>query len=281
MESAAVFKEVDKNDIEAVQMFILHQLYDILQTKSMERGSVYDDKYNSIFFGLFSSMREKFEFTVGDRKKIDIIINHVKDVVNPIGNYSHFDVSKNHVKKLIKSWDTMLVSTPAGSFFGDISQNSSSELNTRNIEELRRALIAKVEAYFEPYEAKDKEQDFDENKVTLACVDGKYNGSIECLLCESHEVKVNYKPNGRSGSWLFSNLLRHIKRSHSALCRSSSAISKIKRSANPSDDIAEETVKHKKGDKTQHDSYESDSHSAITSTTKYSQNEQFNFENQD
>lgn len=266
LESAAVFKEVDKNDIEAVQMFIRNQLYEILQTKSMERSLVYDEKHNSLFYGIFSSMREKFEFTVGDHKKLDIIINHVKEVVNRIGDYSHFDVTKNHVKKLIKSWDTMLVSTPAGLFFGDISQNSSSSLSKRNIEELRRVLIAKVKAHFESYQAKDKKE-FDENRVTLVCVDGKYNGSIECLLCESHDVVVNYKPNGRSGSWLLSNLFRHIKKNHSALCYSSNAMVRVKRSASPSADMVKEMGKSKKPDETHQVSYESDSYAVITNTS--------------
>lgn len=265
LESAAVFKEVEKKDIEAVEMFIRHQLYDILQSKSTERGSVYDDTYNSIFFGLFSSMREKFEFTVGDRKKLDIIINHVKDVVNLAGNYSHFDLTKKRVKKLIESWDIMLVTTSAGLFFGDISQNSSSQLNTRNFEELKRVLIGKVKEYFESYEAKDKKQNFNENGVTVACVNGKYNGRIECLLCERHELVVNYKLNGRSGSWLFSNLFKHVKKHHAALYRSSSAKIKTKRSASPSDDV-KQINKHENPDENQHDSYENDSHSLITNT---------------
>lgn len=89
LDSAAVFESVNESDIEDVKIFIRDRLYDIVQSKSTEKGSIYDDKHNSKFFGLFSSMRNQFQFTIGDIKKLKLIKKHVEEVVKSDGNYSH------------------------------------------------------------------------------------------------------------------------------------------------------------------------------------------------
>lgn len=151
LDSAAVFGSVKESDIEEVQNFISDQLYEILQSKSKENGSIYDDKHNSKFFGLFSSMRDKFKFTVGDIKKIKLMKKHVEDTLTSGRDYSHFSIKNKEMKTLLKSWETKLTSTPLGLFFSEVSENSSSVSNSRNINDLKDSLVAKAKITFESY----------------------------------------------------------------------------------------------------------------------------------
>lgn len=216
LDSAAVFKSLEKDDIENVQRFIREELYTILQEKSKENNSAYDDKHNSIFFGLYSAMHERFQFTIGDKKKLNVTIEHVKQTVGSEENYSHFDVTNKRVKGFMKSWNKTFASTPAGEFFGDISINATSVSNKRNVDDLKQILFTKAKTHLESYEKLERTREFEESSITVTVEGDKYKGTVRCLFCEDDPVCVSYQVYGKSGSWSLSNLIRHMKIHHSA-----------------------------------------------------------------
>lgn len=251
LDSAAVFESVDECDIEDVQNFIRDRLYEILQSKSVENDSIYDDKHNSKFFGLFSSMRNKFQFTIGDKKKLKLIKKRVEETVKIDGNYTHFDMNNKKVKALTRSWETKLTPTPAGLFFSEVSDNnnSSSDSNTRNINDLKESLVAKAKTKFESYKTLKKIRDFDDKSILVTTESGKYKGTLNCLFCED-TIGVNYQIYENSGSWLFSNLHRHMNSYHLSTS-SANASRKLKRLAQIPSAAANKQVKHQKFDETQ------------------------------
>lgn len=252
LDSAAVFESVDESDIEDVQNFIRDRLYEILlQSKSVENDSIYDDKHNSKFFGLFSSMRTKFQFTIGGKKKLKLIRKRVEETVKIDGNYMHFDTNNKKVKALTKSWETILTPTPAGLFFSEVSDNnnSSSVSNTRNINDLKESLVAKAKTKFESYKTLKTSRDFDEKSILVTTESGKYKGTLNCLFCEDI-IGVNYQIYENSGSWLFSNLHRHMNSYHLST-NTVNASRKLKRLAQIPSAAAHKQVKRQKFDETQ------------------------------
>lgn len=213
LDSAACFETVDENDIKGVRNFICDQLYNILQEKSKENNLNYDSKYNSEFFGLFSSSHEKFEFSIGDIKKLNVIIKHVQKIVQSEGDYSHFDVANRNVKHLIKSWQKMLIQTPAGLFFGDDVAVSVQKLPS--VDEIKSVLIARAKDHFNSYQTLKQRHEFSEASVNVTKgSDGKFKGEINCIFCEHHPVAVSYLENGKSVGWSLSNLFRHFRTAH-------------------------------------------------------------------
>lgn len=140
---------------------------------------------------------------------------HVEDTIKSTGDYSHFGIKNKVVKTFIKSWKTKLTSTPVGLlFFNEISDNVSSvSTNSRNINDLKDSLVAKAKTKFNSYKTLKKNRDFDEKSIFVTTEGCKYKGILSCLFCED-TVGVNYQIYENSGSWLFSNLYRHIKLYH-------------------------------------------------------------------
>lgn len=228
VDSASVFQTLDQNDIETVQTFIRSELYEVLKSKYEEKGLVYDEKYNSNFFGMFSSMREKFQFMVGDVKKLNAIVGYVQNTLRE-NSISYFGLTNKKIKKMLCSWSNELVQTPAGLFYSDEqigSCNTNFLKGTQNPVDLKLNLLARSKTMFDSFKKQfpDMEsfRDITEECITVNIEDdGKFKGVVNCIFCHEDKptlnVKVTYQMNDKAGSWILSNLSKHINKHHTLI----------------------------------------------------------------
>lgn len=227
VDSASVFQTLDQNDIETVQTFIRTELYDVLKSKSTEKNSIYDDKYNPNFFGMFSSMRDKFQFMVGDTKKLNAIVDYVQKTLRE-SSIDYFDLTNKKMKKMLSSWSNELFQTPAGLFYSDeqiVTCDTNSSKGIRNSIDLEQNLLARSKTMFDTFKVQfpnlESFRDITEKCITVNIEDdGKCKGVVSCIFCHEDQptvnVRVSYQNNDKAGSWILSNLSKHISKHHTS-----------------------------------------------------------------
>lgn len=76
--SLAVFKQIDKTDIDCVEQFVRDDLSAMWDTKTVELP--YGNELNDAFGPFYAFDPSKFKFLPGDRKLIENLVAHVNDI---------------------------------------------------------------------------------------------------------------------------------------------------------------------------------------------------------
>lgn len=220
-DSAAVFKTVTEDDIKYVEQFIRNELHEMLVAKFRENDAEYDDTCNTMFYGNYSSIRQKFEFSRGDVRVVTISVDHVKSKVcdenGDIVNLDHF----KGTKRSLFGWQKKLFDTPGGLFFPADIVSKIQKAIPKNYDNYKTALLAKCKQVFEGAEYKSLKiaRESDEDNIAAVEIDdnGSVKGTVNCIFCESEDqgkVKLYFQPTTKFGFWVPSNLTKHIAIHH-------------------------------------------------------------------
>lgn len=92
---------ITEDDVNYIEDFVRNRLHLILESKSKESGLENNTKHNSTFYGNYSSLKNEFEFTRGDRRNVTMLADHIKGIVcaKEKPDYSYFTASNRSLKK--------------------------------------------------------------------------------------------------------------------------------------------------------------------------------------
>lgn len=119
-------------DIQGIEKFVREELLDLFQEKCRANNFEFNNADKVHFFGLFESNTKNFRFLSGDRKLIEMIVQHANKVYqqdNP-NNINSFDIPSNYK---VASKDTHFF--PFGLYFGKSSaRNKPITTNSESVE---------------------------------------------------------------------------------------------------------------------------------------------------
>lgn len=219
--NAPVVGSLVSDDFDYLQNFIRNDLHEILVSKYDEKSLGFDNHYNSCFYGIYSSLRSKFSFTRGDLKILQLVVENVANKLREEECSDieyHYSVKNKQIKKSVDSWQSNLVETPIGMFYGDKNDGETGKLQVLNAEDLETNLAARCKKIVDFFSNLKKIREFDKSCVSIHYNNGTYKGTVTCPFCEMLSrvvhVKVSYQMCGKSGSWVCSNLAKHINHHH-------------------------------------------------------------------
>lgn len=190
-------------------------------SKYDEKSLSFDNQYNSCFYGIYSSLRSKFSFTRGDLKILQLVVENVANKLKEEECFDiehHYSVKNKQIKKSVDSWQSCLVETPIGMFYGDTNYGETDKLQVFNVEDLETSLVARCKKIIDSFSNLKKIREFDKSCVSIHNNNGIYKGTVTCPFCETLSrvvhTKVSYQMCGKSGSWVCSNLAKHINHHH-------------------------------------------------------------------
>lgn len=209
------------DDFDYVQNFIRSELHEILVSKYDEKKLAFDNQYNPCFYGIYSSLRSKFSFTRGDLKIMQLVVanvaNKLEDEESTDIEY-HYSYKNKQIKSSLLAWQSCLVETPIGLFYGESSGSKIFQPLVRNEEKLKANLAARCRNMFSFYSNLKKIREFEDSFVSVHSNGGTYRGTVTCPFCPPLSpvvcTRVTYQMNGESGSWIISNLAKHIRHHH-------------------------------------------------------------------
>lgn len=216
-----VLGSLDSDDFDYLQNFIRSELHEILVSKYDEKKLPFDNQYNPCFYGIYSSLRNKFSFTRGDMKILQLVVanvaNKLEDEICTDIEY-HYSFKNKRIKNSLLAWQNCLVETPIGLFYGEKIDSKIDQPLLRNEEKLKANLAARCRKIFSFYPNLKKVREFEDSFVYVYSISGTYKGTVTCPFCQPLSpvvsTRVTYQVNGESGSWISSNLTKHINHHH-------------------------------------------------------------------
>lgn len=204
-----VFKTIDSDDIAYVENYVRNDLRELI-----EMNENFDPEHKVFVFGKYASHPENFSFNRGEKKLINALVEHVKQVVDSDGFAMFNPKNKTKVKSTLNAY---LCDTGIGSIFG--RQNSISLANKKpeDADEMLKKLISKGKHLFDSFKL-ERCAVFSDNLFELKRDEGKIGASIRCIFCDDNAVnnvvKVNRAHSNTGDFWVMSNLKSHILRFH-------------------------------------------------------------------
>lgn len=216
-----VLGSLDSDDFDYLQNFIRSELHEILVSKYDEKKLPFDNQYNPCFYGIYSSLRNKFSFTRGDMKILQLVVANVANKLEDdlcIDIEYHYSFKNKRIKNSLLAWQNCLVETPIGLFYGEKIDSKIDQPLLRNEEKLKANLAARCRKIFSFYPNLKKVREFEDSFVYVYSISGTYKGTVTCPFCQPLSpvvsTRVTYQVNGESGSWISSNLTKHINHHH-------------------------------------------------------------------
>lgn len=219
--NAPIVGSLVSDDFDYLQNFIRNDLHEILVSKFEEKNLSFDSQYNSCFYGIYSALRSKFSFTRGDLKILQLVVENVANKLKE-EEYTdieyHYSFKNKQKRKILDSWQSYLVETPIGMIYGEKGDSNTDLLQVRDAENLKSNLAVRCTKICDSFPDLKKTREFDETFVSVHYTDGTYKGTVTCPFCQTLSrvacTKVTYKIHGKSGSWICSNLVKHINHHH-------------------------------------------------------------------
>lgn len=135
----------------------------------------YDSKFNSCFYGIYSSLQNQFSFTHGELKILDLItkgvIKQIKDKTN-IDIEAHYSCDSKQNVTLLKSWQNRLCTMPIGMFYPAQTSGCCDLPKKRNIDEIKIDLVRRCKKIFDSYENLKKNHEFNETLIFVHSENG-------------------------------------------------------------------------------------------------------------
>lgn len=229
-DNAATFETIGDEEIKYVEEYTQNEIPKLILL-NQDETDLFTQQQQKIFFGMFASDPKKFEYTLGNKKFIKLIVKSVKDAISNTENRKDGLALFN--KKTKTSWWKDLCRTPLGLFYGDVTLglNSISSTNGRkkkkigngtiDVHELKNNLFNKTNEILKKYKSIKLKplRDFTEDSVTVEILNGvSVKGEISCNFCDANSlvknVKLFYQKTNISGYWVTSNLKKHFSNHH-------------------------------------------------------------------
>lgn len=227
--NAITFKDVTKENIDAVENFVREKMPQILEQHSLPSNEMVH------FFGnLYASMPTQFEFLGGDRILINHLIERVKNLVGSTGNLTKGLALFADKKTKISGKE--MFSTPLGFFFGTSSNNGNLKggVNAENApntnmcttkavldvspsHELKDALFRNINKLISKHLQANSHLrvEFDKDMVCVKTNGTKIYGDVTCGFCKSMNNETNTFRIAHSKYWINSNFKKHLQTVHS------------------------------------------------------------------
>lgn len=242
MASAYQFRTITNDELNEVQEFVRRDLLGLLEQKAAALGRELSYDEREAFFGLYASSPLKFSF-LGERKMIVQMANYVREKiieeekkahiskidVNAPNQNEEFDINNaglayflpedSNPRKKRKVITCGTVRTPLGTIFGDRDIQNLRVISTTksNIKytTLRDSLFKSAKDLFDTQLQLHELVQHQELSLEMIEVDFKsvddVKATVECIFCQK-KSKVFFRTSerGLSGSWVLSNLKKHI-----------------------------------------------------------------------
>lgn len=165
-----------------------------------------DEKQMTEIFGQkYAACPEKFQFLPGEIKLLNVLANHVKNLVD--GNGENMGLAQfNDKKKKNKKKNLMLTRIAKSRSQKPTAQRTNQRQSTKQL--FNRLLIC-LNSYG---------IDVDDWTEHLVEVDSSgSHGSVKCVLCDENQKpkRVFFQDGIRSSFWVFSNFNKHLEKVHS------------------------------------------------------------------
>lgn len=210
-----MFERINEADICAVETFVREDLLDIISTKaenSADEAVVEHQQLIDNFGELYTLNPSKFRFQPGDKKFIQLVIDHIRSEILKKGRkraLRHFGYTTEPQKKIKLTIDESLKE--------DNDTFSDSALKTK----LFNQILQKLKVFSVPESILNF---FNETFIIVNISENNtITGDVTCVVCHAQNKRsTKIKPKKvycrtKSGikSWIISNFETHLKRAHS------------------------------------------------------------------
>lgn len=215
---ALVFKDLTNEDIEQVETFVRNDFPKLLNAALEEHETVYTTTQKTSFFGPYAAAPEMFRFSPGDTKLLLNMVRHVKRVVDQpeendglehFTNVSALDKKQaNHEKQLCRS--------VLGLVFGQ--REAQLDHKALVVVQPQQSLFVKAQEIFSKYANNEivQQRNLSVNMIQIQKEADKTKAKITCTFCKEGDlgaiVSITLRP---PGTWIMSNLEKHLKKKHS------------------------------------------------------------------
>lgn len=215
--NAILFERISEHDICAVENFVREELLDIIKSNSEVTAGADDvlleDQLLKDNFGeLYMLNPSKFRFQAGDRKFIQLVIDHIRLEIKKKGRkraLHHFGYKIDQPKKAKLTINKIVEGSDCTDLFD--------MLKTKLFDQV----LQKLKAHYVPESILNI---FDKSFVKVDISENNdITGDVTCIVCYAQsEDPESIKPKSvfcrsKSGikSWIISNFDKHLKRAHS------------------------------------------------------------------
>lgn len=250
--NALTFKDIDDEDIEAVEHFVKTQTFKILSNKILSSDSTSADcdvlveceQMINYFGEVYKEAPKHFKFLAGDRKLIKRLVEYVKQAVDGNG--------VNTGLKLFKPKQN--ASKQAKTAVARKTKNTivSNDCDASNLDEqlphLKLDLFTRVMEWLNDHKADQQIpiSSISPDIISVTVENGQIFGYIRCVLCQNKPnggkgkpKKIAYRFDKGSQYWISSNFITHLRSAHGLSAEKK--ITKKKRQADITTKTADES----------------------------------------
>lgn len=207
---ALVFKNLTDADIAIIEKFMRERALEeaaITLSKSLDENCdalVDDEQLNAVFGEKHAKCPDRFEFSPGEKKLLETLAKHVKDLVDGNGENSGLSLFNEKKKRTTKK-------TVRNRNFSHNCAQASTPIKERD-NKSTKMLLQKLLNCLISYGVDVKE--WTEHSVSIKS-DEPY-GNIKCNFCDDNQkqLRVFYREGKRTGYWIVSNFEKHLKTKH-------------------------------------------------------------------
>lgn len=206
------FKKIVEADIEYIENFVRTELEKRLNEICARNGKPFDESEKEFFFGIYASSIGEFKFLRGERMQILSIADILREFMEKNGAAAFKNEFETPNKFKICKVGT--IQSSVGLVYGEKRFNTVSIKNLDS-SELSIDLLPKLKRLYEKH-GLNPLRPIDQNVLNIVILGNGIRADVLCVCCPANDHGIEGKKHAvqydKSGNWIFSNLIKHLKR---------------------------------------------------------------------